>query len=564
MKDDRRNLPFIAKRKVLVAEDEEINREILGMILGDDYEVLYAENGVQALEILRANAETLSIALLDVIMPEMDGMTLLETMKADPELEHIPVIVLTSEKAFEVKCLRLGASDFIKKPYDLPEVILARVERTIELYEDAMTISKTEFDQLTGIYNQEYFFRYVAQYDSHNPKAEMDAVVADIEHFRMYNELYGREVGNELLKNLAAELNGFAERCGGLACRKGGDIFMLYCPHIENYDGLEEELVSALKHEKVHTEAKVRLGVYPKADRSVDIRTRFDRAKLAADSVKNNFAKCVALYDDAMHKKTMLDQQLLSELDEALESKQFRVYFQPKYNISGDKPVLSSAEALIRWHHPQMGVIPPGMFIPLFEANGLIPRLDRFVWAESAAQIREWRDRYGFTLPVSVNVSRVDMYDPNLMQLFIGLIEKNGLNREDLLLEVTESAYTDNADQIISLVEKLREAGFKIEMDDFGSGYSSLNMLSKMPIDALKLDMYFIRNIFKNEKNIHILKLMMEIKDFLKVPVVAEGVETKEQLDVLKGMGCDVIQGYYFSAPVPPEKFEKFIEERIK
>ena len=559
----QKNRIFNAKRRVLVADDEFINREMLGYMLSSDYDVIYAEDGAEALKLIRENAETLSLALLDVIMPGMTGMEVLETMKHDPELEHLPVIVLTSEKSYEVPCLRLGASDFIKKPYDAPEIVQARVQRTIDLYEDAMTIRKTEFDPLTGIYNQEYFFSYVTQYDNHNPTADMDAAVIDIDNFRMINELYGRELGNELLVLLAGALNEYAAKSGGLACRRGADVFMLYCPHLENYTKLCGELTEAIAHEKLHTAAKLRLGVYPSVDHEVDVRTRFDRAKLAADSVKHNYTTAVALYDSTMHKKTVLDQQLLSELGNALETKQLRVYFQPKFNITGDKPLLSSAEALIRWHHPQMGVIPPGMFIPLFESNGLVPRLDRYVWAEAAAQVRAWRDKYGFTLPVSVNVSRIDMYDPNLLDIFKGIVRDNGLKNSDILLEVTESAYTENADQIVPIVENLRKEGFSIEMDDFGSGYSSLNMLSRMPIDVLKLDMYFIRNIFANEKNIHILKLMMEIKDFLAVPVVAEGVETKEQLDVLKEMGCDVIQGYYFSAPVPPEKFEIFIEERV-
>ena len=197
------------------------------------------------------------------------------------------------------------------------------------------------------------------------------------------------------------------------------------------------------------------------------------------------------------------------------------------------------------------------------ENNGLITKLDRYVWKESAAQVRRWIDKYGITIPVSDNVSREDLLDSDLTEFFSRIVEENNLTPNDLLLEITESAYTENLEQLIEQVDNLQSAGFRIEMDDFGSGYSSLNMLSSIPIDVIKLDINFIRNMFDSEKNMQMLKLMMQIKDSLGVPVVAEGVETKEQLDLLKEMGCDIVQGYYFSKPVPAEEFEKFIEEKI-
>ena len=247
----------------------------------------------------------------------------------------------------------------------------------------------------------------------------------------------------------------------------------------------------------------------------------------------------------------------------AIEQKQFKVYYQPKYDITGDTPHLYSAEALIRWIHPEYGMISPGSFIPLFEENGLIQKLDRYVWEETASQIARWKENYGVTIPVSVNVSRINIYDPNLENELIGIVENVGLTPKELHLEITESAYTNNSHQIVETVERLRSHGFHIEMDDFGSGYSSLNMLSEMPIDALKLDMKFVRNICTNEKDRRMVKLIIEIAEFLNVPVIAEGVETKEQCDLLKKMSCDVIQGYYFSRPVPPEEFNSFIEKEL-
>ena len=200
------------------------------------------------------------------------------------------------------------------------------------------------------------------------------------------------------------------------------------------------------------------------------------------------------------------------------------------------------------------------MFVPLFEENGLIQKLDRFVWAEAAVQIRKWRDKYGKVIPVSVNVSRVDITCMDLVEELQGIIKANSLDASTMVLEITESAYTDNSDQMIETVSTLRKVGFRVEMDDFGSGYSSLNMLASLPIDALKLDMEFVKKINNSEKDLQMVKLVIDIARFLKIPVIAEGVELENQYQALKDIGCDVVQGFYLSRPIPPEIFEKLIE----
>ena len=215
----------------------------------------------------------------------------------------------------------------------------------------------------------------------------------------------------------------------------------------------------------------------------------------------------------------------------------------------------------MRWQHPELGMISPGVFIPLFEENGLIQDLDHFVWRQAARQIRIWKDEIGYTVPVSVNVSRVDMYDANIVYSLLDILEESKLEAGDLHLEVTESAYAEDAEQIIETVKRLRSMGFLVEMDDFGTGYSSLNMLSSLPIDVLKLDMQFIRTAFGQEKDTHMLEIIIDIARHLSAPVVAEGVETEEQVKALKEIGCDLVQGYFFSPPVPAEKFASFLSE---
>jgi EAL domain-containing protein (putative c-di-GMP-specific phosphodiesterase class I) len=199
----------------------------------------------------------------------------------------------------------------------------------------------------------------------------------------------------------------------------------------------------------------------------------------------------------------------------------------------------------------------------LFEDNGLIRQLDKYVWNEAANQIKKWKEE-GFNVPVSVNVSRVDVFNPRLVDILSDIIKSSEIDSESLLLEITESAYSDNAQQIINTVMNLRENGFKIEMDDFGSGYSSLNMLCSLPIDALKLDMEFIRNICDNKKHFRLVGIMIDIARILEVPVIAEGVETKEQLDLLEDLGCDIIQGYYFSKPLPAEELTALLKSEVR
>ncbi|MDO4991304.1 MAG: EAL domain-containing protein, partial [Eubacteriales bacterium] len=272
-----------------------------------------------------------------------------------------------------------------------------------------------------------------------------------------------------------------------------------------------------------------------------------------------SFNRAVALYDNSLHEKELFAEQLIEDFHTAIREKQFTVHYQPKFDVRPSEPVLSSAEALVRWKHPEFGIISPGVFIPLFEENGLIRELDSFVWREAAAQIQAWKKTLGRSIPVSVNVSRIDLYDPLLRENLEGLASEFNLSRGELLLEITESAYTENSDQIISVVSGLRESGFQIEMDDFGTGYSSLNMISTLPIDVLKLDMQFIRTAFKKRKDTRLLEAIIGLAKSMDLPTVAEGVETAEQVFTLKSMGCDVIQGYFFSKPLPADEFEVYV-----
>ena len=553
------------KRLILVADDEQINRELLGMVLQADYEVVFARDGQETVEKVRQLREDLSLVLLDLMMPRKSGREALKEIKEDPELRFVPVIVLTADQNSEVESLSLGAIDYIPKPYPQADIILARVRKAIELSEDRDIIQSTERDPLTGLYNREYFYRYAEQYDQHHRDREMDAIVIDVNHFHMINERFGNAYGDEVLRHIGEQIRAEVSDADGIVCRRSADTFMVYCTHGKDYRRiLDHAAIGLAEGESVNSRVRLRMGVYARVDRQLEIQRRFDRAKMAADTVRNSFTKNIGIYDSKMHEQQLFSEQLIDDFHQALQEKQFQVFFQPKFDIRPDTPVLSSAEALVRWQHPKHGMVSPGVFIPLFEENGLIQALDRYVWQQSAARIGAWKKRFGVSLPVSVNVSRVDMYDPDLCEYLESLLRQNDLKPEELLLEITESAYTKDSDQIVNTVNALRERGFRIEMDDFGTGYSSLNMISSLPLDALKLDMQFVRSAFQDQRDTRMLEVIIDIADHLSVPVIAEGVETEEQLHALRDLGCDIVQGYYFSKPLPPEEFERFLVEKSR
>ena len=552
------------RRSILIVDDDHIAREILGKMLEDQYEVSYAENGVKALDIIKRDKLKLSLVILDLHMPQMDGYSLLKLLRSDNELRRIPIIVLTSEKGAEVESLKIGAADFITKPFDMPEVICARVGHSIELAEDSIIIHETERDELTGLFHKEFFFQYGKRLDELNNNMPMDAVVVDINRFHVVNELYGRSYGDLVLKTIGDSLHELVSENGGLACRRDNDQFCIYLPHSDDLINKLPQYIAAIDERINDSNISLRFGVYSDDGSEKCMEHRFDCARLACRKLRNSYVSCFALYNNEQHCKELYAEKLINDMDKALSEKQFMVYYQPKYSIKGDRPQLSSAEALIRWSHPEYGMISPGQFISLFEENGLIQKLDRFVWNEAAAQIKLWKDKYGIDIPVSVNVSRVDMFNAHLAEILENITKQNGLDNTELLLEITESAYTDDSEQIIETVNNLRGLGFRIEMDDFGSGYSSLNMLTSLPIDALKLDMKFIKVICENPKSARLVGIMIDIARLLEVPVIAEGVETEEQMELLKKLGCDIIQGYYFSKPLPPEEFGTLIEKELR
>ena len=463
------------------------------------------------------------------------------------------IVIVSLVVLLIVSFITMRCTDYFTRP-----LRISNIRSKAKAAEGQKIISETERDRLTNLYNWNYLLVYANKIFREHPEKPMDAVVMDIDRFHSVNALHGWEFGDRVLRELGEEIQSFVKEAGGIAGHFTGDRFNLYCPHREDWQAQLERFQARLDGVSQNAAIHLRMGVKPWQAGMKPIQ-QFDRARTACNMRREDYKSRVRVYDTAMGQQEERDQRLMNDLARALEAHELEVYYQPKYYIQSEQPVLSSAEALVRWHHPDLGLIKPNEFIPLFERSGQISVLDKYVWKSAASQMAAWRDKYGNVLPVSVNLSRVDVFDSGLTDTLDRIVALNGIKRSDLKLEVTESAYTDNADELIRVIKGLRSKGYEIEMDDFGTGYSSLNMLSSMPVDILKMDIAFIRNIETNEKDLRLVEVIVDIARYLKVPVVAEGVETEGQLNLLRKAGCDLIQGYYFSHPLPADEFEQKI-----
>ena len=547
------------RRKILVVEDNIVNRLTLCKVLSQDYETLEAANGQEALDILDREAPDISLIFLDIRMPVMDGYTFLEKVQTDQKLTAIPVIVATQSDGDEdeVEALTHGATDFITKPYK-PSVILHRAASIISLRETAALMNQMEYDRLTGLYSQAFFYQRVRQVLGQNPEVQYDLFCSNVENFKFINEVFGLAVGDQVLRLIARELQGGLpgdHLCG----RLHADIFACMIER-ESFD-LESALGRATAQIRGESGVKgfsMKWGVYPITDVHLPVERMCDWALLACNSIRGKYGRTVAVYNDELRQARLREKALEDSMESALNSRQFEVFYQPKFSLRSNR--ICGAEALVRWNHPTLGLLSPEKFIPLFERNGFITQLDQYIWREVAATIHNWELRGMPLVPVSVNVSRADIYNDDLEAFLVDIRGYYQIEPTLLHLEITETAYTEDHQQLCDVVTNLRNAGFTIEMDDFGSGYSSLNMLNELPIDILKLDLKFLKEGQERGKRRSILSFVVSLARWLDLQVTAEGVESAEQVEKLRNVGCNFAQGYYFSPPLPRLEFERFLQ----
>lgn len=422
------------------------------------------------------------------------------------------------------------------------------------------SLEAPRIDAATGLLSKEAFFDEAAAYLRHSGARDVSIVCFDVDHFKLFNDLHGLDCGDELLRYLGRALAlRFSPDGAQPLARLAADTFALCATGIRP-ERVERILVDISSECPNGIDAIVRAGVYRIEDPASPVSIMCDRAVIALRTVKGSYFDRVALYDPGMREALVLEREVVAGIESALREDRIELFLQPKCNIRTGKIV--GAEALARWRHPERGIVAPGEFIPLIERNGLVRSLDLRVWEKTAAWIRGLIDEGVQPVPVSVNVSRADIYLVDVAAELHALVERYGIDPSLIEVEITESAYSERPDRIVAAFDELAERGFTVLMDDFGSGYSSLNMLKDINVDVLKIDMRFLDRDDRRSKDI--MESVIRMARWLDLPVIAEGVETREQVNFLLDVGCSYAQGYYYARPMEAAAFEALLTDGSK
>jgi len=552
------------KKVVLVIDDEQVNRKILVSYLEDNYEVHEFDNGNGGIEYIKEHCRGVSAVLLDLCMPNLDGFEFLKIINENCDWKNIPIIITTGLEGIdnEKRALNMGAWDYIRKPYD-KGIVKARLRNAI--YRSQLSTFNelkyiAEYDTLTGMYNKKKFYDVTREMLRCNNDKKFVFIRFDVDRFQMVNSFFGYNEGDKLLVYIGKQLKDvYSVMPYATFGRIESDVFGI-CHRYDESTILRRiaDVRNMLAKYNPEYDIVPNLGLYVIEDNNLPMETIFNRATLASNYSKGNYVKFYTFYNDKMSKTIIHDQEIINDMKSAIEKEQFDLYFQPKYSLENNKPY--GAEALVRWFHPTKGMVMPGEFIPVLEKNGYISKLDYFVWEKACKYLRKWMDEGRTPYPISVNVSRVNMYNPKIVDIIKGLTDKYNIPPELLNLELTESAYVENPVVIKDIITKLQLYGFIILMDDFGSGYSSLNTLKDISVDILKVDMKFLSNTDIPGRGDNILASVIRMAKWINLPVVVEGVETYEQARFLRSIGCDYVQGYYFASPMPVEDYLKLID----
>ena len=414
---------------------------------------------------------------------------------------------------------------------------------------------KETHDYLTDLLNRESFFVEVSKMLSISPNVKRLMLCSNIKDFKLINDLFGIEMGDEVLKRQAQLMRTLAREddiCGRIT----GDKFAMIMPKERFNEEIFRNLINnlCLLTKESSYRMHIHVGIYEIENPEESVLNMYDKASMSIEKIKNDYHEIFAYYDDKVMKKLIHEKNVVSEFDRAIENKEFTLYLQPQV-CDGNK--VYGAEALVRWQHPVKGIVFPGDFIQILEKAGLIYKLDKYIWESAVKKLREWKDRGKKDFYISVNISAKDFLYLDVFNTLKSLVEKYDVSPENLKLEITETILMTDVMNQMDVISRLREYGFKLEMDDFGSGYSSLNSLKDIDIDIIKIDMLFIRDTNNAERSRIILESVISMARSLKLDVICEGVETKEQVDMLIALGCNVFQGYYFSKPVTVMEFEQ-------
>ena len=500
--------------KILIVDANDVSRAILRDIISKSHPVQIADEK-NAFDIISDKRNNVGAAVFDI----QHALPILKQLRSSIATKTFPVLISTDldNSSLETELFDLDVVDVLKAPYNATRV-LNRIKTALKIADISKSIDELERDELTGLLTRKAFLRKSEKFAHTNPEKNFSIIAFDFDNFKSSNSIYGVEKCNEFLAYTAKEM--VKSLPEGIAGRYGGDQYVLFYEPDKtvNVDRLLNTAKRILDTAPIPHQI-VKIGVYANVDTDLPLVICCDRAFLAINGIKGKYGKTLAFFEDELQNKLLNEQRIIETMERALEEKQFQVFYQPKHEtITGN---IAGAEALVRWNHPEYGFMSPSQFIPLFERNGFITKLDTFVLDQVCQDIKRWEQDGLPLVPVSVNVSRRDFMENDCIEKQYQTIDRYGVNHNLLHMEVTESLYSENIELIISQLKRTQELGFMIEMDDFGAGYSSLGLLSTFPLNVLKLDISFIQNIWTNE----------------------------------------IIQGFYFSKPLPVREFETYLKK---
>lgn len=469
---------------------------------------------------------------------------------------------LTATQSFNMEYTRINNG---KLNYN--QLVFARLDDNADTihqfllgFRDIDVRKKAERDDLTGVYTRQMFFQKAEELLASNPDENYIVMISDIVDFKLINESYGMKTGDRVLQKIGTLLAGIMSE-EVIVGRYGADQFVTILSE-KNYSQIhmptKSTEISNFFTSQELPKLEVKFGIYTIVSRKVSIIAACEKAKTALNSIKHQYGKMISAYDDKIRQRIDVIRRIESSMRESLEENDFKVYYQPKHDATTGK--LIGAEALIRWIHPEYGFMSPGDFIPIFERNGFVVETDFFVWERTCQNLRKWREKGLATVPISVNSSKLTFQREDMLEKMKSFVENNHLHPDQLHIEITETMMEDDHDALRNKLIEIRNAGYRIELDDFGSGYSSINILSAFPLDVIKLDMSFMRQ-FGDESRTKVLAACIKLAKDLGYSTISEGVEKNEQREVLNTLGVDAIQGYVFSKPLPEEEFEEYLSK---
>lgn len=561
---------------IMMVDDELTTIEVLRTFLEDfGYSnFLSTTESVEAFDII--NNKKPDIVLLDLVMPEVSGFEILQRIRNDDKLCFTPVIILTSstDSATKLKALELGANDFLAKPVDPSELAL-RLQNTLsaKAYQDRLTY----YDALTGLPNRVTFIDSLCMVQENAQKLDHQFALLrlNLDRFKQINETLGPTTGDDLLKAVASRLDqrihtspsifnlGF-EKFRPSLYRISGDEFSILLPRIDSGEDAMNvsRMILAAMHEAfsldgndLYITPSIGISIYPVDGREVD--SLIKNAEVAMSYTKRQGGNNYYFYSSEINARSAERLKLANALRRAVENNELVLHYQPKVDVRTER--IEGVEALLRWQHPEFGLVSPGKFIPIAEETGLIVPISEWVINEACRQAMQWQaEGYG-VVPVAVNVASSHFRQKKLLQTVSDALTTSKLDPGCLELELTEGVILENAEENIATMNQLKEMGLKLALDDFGTGYSSLSYLTRFPIDTLKIDQAFIHDIQVNTANASIVTAIVVMAHSLGMKIVVEGVETEGQVVLLNGKNCDTYQGFYYYRPLPVQELNKIL-----